>query len=87
MRTKALISTLISGLAILTACGEKHTDAGSDLTAVPVSVISAQYRSIQAIVQAPGTVQPRKRIALASQINGFVQEMRVRAVDLSERAA
>jgi multidrug efflux pump subunit AcrA (membrane-fusion protein) len=81
MRTKALISTLISVLAILTACGEKHTDAVSDRTAVPVSVISAQYRSVPAIVQVPGTVQPRKRIALASQINGFVQEMRVRAGD------
>ncbi|MBN2321477.1 MAG: efflux RND transporter periplasmic adaptor subunit [Acidobacteria bacterium] len=81
MQTKAFLTILIIGLAVLTACGEKHTDAVSDLSAVPVSVISAQYQSISTTLEVPGTVQPRKRIALASQINGFVKEMRVRAGD------
>jgi multidrug efflux pump subunit AcrA (membrane-fusion protein) len=65
----------------MAACGEKHTDAESSRSAVPVRVISAQHQTIQTTTEAPGTVQPRKRIALASQINGFVKEMRVRAGD------
>lgn len=82
MRTNALFTLLIIGLAVLTACGEEHSDAGSERTAVPVSVTSAQYQSVSSTLEVPGTVQPRKRIALASQINGFVKEMRVRAGDL-----
>lgn len=81
MRKKALLILCITGLAALTACGEKHPEPVTDEPAVPVSVISARYQSIPATVEAPGTVQPRKRIALASQINGSVEEMRVRAGD------
>jgi multidrug efflux pump subunit AcrA (membrane-fusion protein) len=81
MRTKALFIFLLTGLATLTACGDKHTGAESGQAAIPVSVIQAEYRSVPVIVEAPGTVQPRNRIALASQINGFVHEMRVRAGD------
>jgi len=67
---------------MLTACSEKHTGTSeSDQTAIPVSIIKAQYRSIPVRIEAPGTVQPRNRIPLASQINGFVYEMRVRAGD------
>lgn len=48
---------------------------------VPVSVTEVQYQSLPAIIDAPGTVQPRNRISLASQINGFVREVHVRAGD------
>jgi multidrug efflux pump subunit AcrA (membrane-fusion protein) len=34
------------------------------------------------ILAAPGTVQPRDRVVLSSQINGFVREVRVRAGDV-----
>jgi len=67
---------------MLTACGDRHTGiSDSDQTAVPVQTIQAQYRSIPVFIEAPGTVQPRNRIALASQINGFVDEMKVRVGD------
>ncbi len=67
---------------MLTACGDRHTAiSDSDQTAVPVRTIQAQYRSIPVFIEAPGTVQPRNRIALASQINGFVDEMKVRVGD------
>ncbi len=82
MRIKALLFTLLTGLVMLTACGDKHAGTSdSDLAAVPVQTIQAQYRSIPVFIEAPGTVQPRNRIALASQINGFVDEMKVRVGD------
>lgn len=81
MRTKSLLLILITGLAILPACGEKHDGTKSDQTAIPVEVIQAQYQAIPVVVEAPGTVQPRNRIALSSQINGFVREIHVLAGD------
>jgi len=81
MRIKVLFIILLTGLTALTACGDKHSGAESGQAAIPVSVIQAEYRSVPVIVEAPGTVQPRNRIALASQINGTVHEMRVRAGD------
>jgi len=82
MQIKALLTTLLTGLAMLTACGDKHAGTSeSDQAAVPVQAVRAQYRSIPVFLEAPGTVQPRNRIALASQINGFVDAMKVRIGD------
>jgi len=82
MRTKALLIILFTGLAMLTGCGEKHTvTSESDQAAIPVNIIQARYESIPVIVEVPGTVHPRNRIPLASQINGFVHEIGVRAGD------
>ena len=82
MQIKALLFTLLTGLTMLTACGDKHAGtSASDQSTVPVQTIQAQYRSIPVFIEAPGTVQPRNRIALASQINGFVDEMKVRVGD------
>jgi membrane fusion protein, multidrug efflux system len=53
--------------------------------AVAASVIRAGYEAVPFVIEAPGTVQPRNRIALSSQINGFVTEMRVRVGDLVRR--
>jgi multidrug efflux pump subunit AcrA (membrane-fusion protein) len=83
MKSDALFFALISGLLIQLACGSKQS--GRQETAaqpVPVSTLTARYESIRAIVEAPGTVQPRNRISLSSQINGFVREMRVRVGDV-----
>jgi multidrug efflux pump subunit AcrA (membrane-fusion protein) len=81
MRSKVLLIVLFAGLASFTACGEKQTRMESSRDAVAVSVIPAEHRSVPVVVEVPGTVQPRDRIGLASQINGFVREMRVRAGD------
>ena len=45
------------------------------------SALAVRYASVPAFVEAPGTVQPRNRITLSSQINGFVREMNVRVGD------
>jgi multidrug efflux pump subunit AcrA (membrane-fusion protein) len=82
MRTKALFLILISGLAIQVACGTKEESSpGLSQKPVPIAAITSKYLAVPAIVQTPGTVQPRNRIPLASQINGFVREMRVRVGD------
>jgi multidrug efflux pump subunit AcrA (membrane-fusion protein) len=41
--------------------------------------MTLQSQSVPAVLQAPGTVQPRDRIVLSSQVNGFVREVAVRA--------
>jgi multidrug efflux pump subunit AcrA (membrane-fusion protein) len=80
MKPKALFLMLLSGLVLQFACGGK--EANTPASAVqPVRVTAIRYESVPVIVEAPGTVQPRNRIALSSQINGFVREMRVRVGD------
>jgi multidrug efflux pump subunit AcrA (membrane-fusion protein) len=70
----------LAGLLLLAACGETPK---STLPAKPVAVhvLTAQQESVPSILQAPGTVQPRNRITLASQINGFVKEIKAQAGD------
>lgn len=81
MKRKSLLLILVSGLAAQLACSDKQTESPSRGAAVPVRVVAARYESVPAILEAPGTVQPRNRVALSSQINGFVRTMRVRVGD------
>lgn len=82
MKTNALILSLIAGLAFQFGCGGKQAESpASSGKPVPASVLVVRYASVPAVVEAPGTVQPRNRITLSSQINGFVREMNVRVGD------
>ena len=81
MKRKSLLLILVSGLAAQLACSDKQTESPSRGAAVPVRVVAARYESVPAILEAPGTVQPRNRVALSSQINGFVRAMSVRVGD------
>ncbi|MEJ2111440.1 MAG: efflux RND transporter periplasmic adaptor subunit [Acidobacteriota bacterium] len=81
MRIQPWIFFLLTGLTVFSACGGKYTDYETDLEPVSVRITEAGYQSIPTIVEAPGTVQPRNRIALASQINGFVRETPVQTGD------
>ena len=82
MRNKTLIFTLLSGLALLPGCGKKGTQSTAfSGKPVPVSAAAIQYESVPAIFEAPGTVQARDRIALSSQINGFVRSVSIRVGD------
>ena len=86
MKSKALLLVVFSGLTIQIACSEKK--AGKQEAAgqpVPASILAVQYESVRSIMEAPGTVQPRDRISLASQINGFVREMRFRVGDIVKK--
>jgi membrane fusion protein, multidrug efflux system len=86
MKSKALLLVVLSGLSVQIACGEKQTGK-SETTGQPVlaSTVTAAYETVHALVEAPGTVQPRDRISLSSQINGFVREMRFRVGDIVKK--
>ena len=86
MKSRALLLLFISGLLIQMACSEKtETRPEASVQPVQVSTRVLQYESIPATVEAPGTVQPRNRISLSSQINGFVREMRIREGDIVKK--
>jgi multidrug efflux pump subunit AcrA (membrane-fusion protein) len=86
MKSKVLILAAISGLLLQMACGEKKPgEQGNKAQPVPVSIATIQYEPIRSVVEAPGTVQPRSRISLSSQVNGFVREMHVHAGDLVKK--
>jgi multidrug efflux pump subunit AcrA (membrane-fusion protein) len=71
---------ILAGMFLFTACGGP---APSAVSAKPVQaeVVTVRSESVPAVLQAPGTVQARNRVALSSQINGFVREVRVNAGD------
>lgn len=81
MRTQALILFLLAGTTLIAACGDEQRSGDAALKPVPVRVTEARSQAVEIIVEAPGTVQPRNRVVLAAQINGFVRETRVRAGD------
>ena len=86
MKSNFLFLVVLSGLSIQIACGEKQTgQPDSAGQPVPAGTITAGYETIHAVVEAPGTVQPRDRISLAAQINGFVREMRFRVGDVVKK--
>lgn len=83
MKRKTTILAFLAVLALQLGCGEKRSDsAQSNAKPVSVRVVTAQYASVAAVAEAPGTVQARDRIALSSQINGYVRQINVRVGDL-----
>jgi HlyD family secretion protein len=80
MKRNAFLMTIIAGLAFMTACGEKKEPPPAS-GSISAHVLAIRTESVPAVLAAPGTVQPRHRIALSSQLNGFVREVRVRAGD------
>lgn len=79
-RNHSALLLILAGSLLLSACGKTPTPASSQ-RAVAVRVITAQYRTAPATVEAPGSVQPRNRISLSAQINGFVRTVTVKAGD------
>jgi len=75
-----LAAALAAGGAGLSACREQAV-RGEHTAPVAVAAVSPDYESVPLVVSVPGTVRARHRITLASQIHGFVREVRVRAGD------
>jgi multidrug resistance efflux pump len=71
----------VSGALLAAGCREAPKTAAPSRP-VAVSVFTARYDSVPAIIEAPGSIQPRDRIALASQVGGYVRELHARAGDL-----
>ena len=81
MKRYALLFVILSGIVFQIACGEKKASQSKSASGMAVRAPAIQYESVPAVVEAPGSVQPRNRITLAAQINGFVREIRVRPGD------
>ncbi len=83
MIRKTTILAFLAVLILQLGCGEKRPEsAHTDAKPASVRVLTAQYASVPAVVEAPGTVQARDRIALSSQINGYVRQIHVRVGDV-----
>ncbi len=77
MRTFHPALPIVAASFLLAACsGRAPVPAATD-TPVPAEVVMLRSEPVPAVLQAPGTVQPRDRIVLSAQINGFVREVRV----------
>lgn len=86
MKSKALLLVILPGLSVQIACSEKQVSKPeAPGQSIPASTMTAGYETIHAVIEAPGTVQPRDRISLSSQINGFVREMRFRVGDIVKK--
>jgi HlyD family secretion protein len=83
MRTNGFHYLILSAVLVQIGCGGETSTApkSAQTKSVPVAVLAARYETVPSFIDAPGTVQARNRIALSSQINGFVKEMSVRVGD------
>ncbi len=70
---------MMAGSLTLQACGVAPRSADPAQRPQAVSLLTAAYESVPALVEAPGTVQPRNRVVLAAQLSGFVRAVNVRA--------
>ncbi len=83
MRILITILLIPVGALLFVSCGgSEATKPEAAFRPVQVGVIAAHNESVPAFLEAPGTVQPRDRIALSSQINGFVKAVLVQAGDV-----
>ena len=86
MKPKTLLWTLLAAALLQGACAERPDPSARDAAApVAVPVVEIRPESVPAVVEAPGTVQPRERIPLASQVQGYVRAVHVRVGDAVAR--
>lgn len=83
MKTMLSLLTLLAAIALQFACGKSEGPSPeSSASPVPVRSQTLHAETVAALLEVPGTVQPRNRMTLASQVNGFVRTMHVRAGDV-----
>jgi multidrug efflux pump subunit AcrA (membrane-fusion protein) len=86
MKSEILLLAVFSGLAIHMACtGKQAYTPEAAGQAVPAETLTVGTEAIPAVIEAPGTVQPRDRISISSQINGFIREMRFQVGDIVKK--
>ena len=71
---------ILAGTFLFAACSGPAPSA-APAKSVRAEAITVQNEGVPAVLEAPGSVQPRDRIVLSSQINGFIREVRVHAGD------
>jgi multidrug efflux pump subunit AcrA (membrane-fusion protein) len=80
MRILYLIFSILAGMLLFASCSGPVPSV-APVQSVRAEVVTLQNESVPAMIEAPGSVQPRDRIVLSSQINGFIREVKVRAGD------
>ena len=78
--TLACLLAVATGLAGLGCSGPERDKAAAPSTAT-VRAATAELETVPEILVVPGTLEPRTRITIASQLNGFVQDLRVHVGD------
>lgn len=83
MKSRTFTALLLaSALALHIACADKGAETTStDPQPVSARVSQVNYQTVPGQIEVPGTVQPRNRIILSAQLNGFVRDMHVRVGD------
>lgn len=83
MKSRTLTALLPAfALALHIACADKGAETTStDSQPVSARVSQVNYQTVPGRIEVPGTVQPRNRIMLSAQLNGFVRDMHVRVGD------
>ena len=81
MRISYLLPITVWGVLFAAACGESPKPQTPGSQSVRASVLTLQYETVPFTIEAPGSVKPRSRVMLSSQINGFVREVHVHAGD------
>ena len=79
MKSRTFTALLLaSALALHIACADKGAETTStDPQPVSARVSQVNYQTVPGQIEVPGTVQPRNRIILSAQLNGFVRDMHV----------
>lgn len=86
MKTKTLLWTVLAAAMLQGACGGRpEPSAGSAPEPVAAPLVELRPESVPTVAQAPGSVQPRERIRLASQVQGYVRAVHVRVGDAVPR--
>lgn len=73
---------LLAGMTLQFACSDKNDIApASTINPAQVQTKALQQEPVSSFIEVPGTVQARNRIALSSQLNGFVRTVNVKVGD------
>ncbi len=87
MKTTLLYaSALTTGLLLITGCSREGIRKTGGPAAVQARLVTVEVESVPSTLEVPGTVQPRDRVSLSSQINGFVESVTVRPGDTAAAA-
>jgi HlyD family secretion protein len=79
--TLTIRSAMIAAAALALASCRTASDPSGAPSRLTVQVLTASYDTVAESLTVPGTVQARQRTALASQLTGFVKQVRFRAGD------
>ncbi len=71
----------LAGALLASGCHEAPKPAAPSKP-VAVHVFAARYEAVPSWVEAPGSVQARNRVVLASQVNGYIRALQARPGDL-----